>query len=152
MNKKQLVKKPFQYMLDEDKADALCPPDCVVLAMQGYSRFEDFYLFVPAKGFYTRTANSSRYGEWCSELFIDGDFVGGIPMRRVDGAKRLYEAGEVDEAKEYALGHRLWRETILGGQHINRFKEAARISHRLCDATGSRGHELRQLIRTKIRG
>lgn len=44
----------------------------------------------------------------------------------------------------------LWRETSLGGNHINKRKEAARISHALCDERGKAGHEARQFIRKQI--
>ena len=63
---------------------------------------------------------------------------------------KLYDAGLISEAKEYLLGYRLWKETKLGGNHTNPYKEAARVSHELIQAGGKAGHKARQIIRRKI--
>lgn len=147
MNKTKTL-KPFQRVMNV--ANGQPQGGCVLVAMQGYNRFVDFFLCIPCKGFYYRAANSMRYGDWKYEYFIDGEFVGAGRMDKMPIARRLYEAGEAGEAKEYILGHRLWRETSLGGKHINGRKEAARISHALCDEGGKAGHDARQWIRRSI--
>ncbi len=123
----------------------------VMVAMAGYNRFEDFYLCVPRVGVFFRAANQSRYSPFMSELFIDGEFVGACRIDKRNYIKRLYLAGEIKEAKQYALGHRLWRETKLGGANIIPAKERARISHELCDQSGNEGHCIRQMIRQKLK-
>lgn len=122
----------------------------VLVPMRGYRRLEDFYLCVPAHGLYTRAACARRYGERKREYFMDGEFVGAGRMDNESRVRRLYDAGYKAEAKEYILGYRLFRETTLGGGHINPYKEAARISHVLCDTPGKDGHEERQLIRAML--
>lgn len=149
-NKTRKEKKPFQYVLDSDKAHKLCPDDCVVEAMQGYRRIQDFYIFVPIKGIFFRSANSGRYKNWVNLLFIDGRFIGACSWAKQDKVRALYNKGFADEAEEYSRGERLWKETSLGGRKINRYKEAARESHRRCDMSGSAGHEARQMIRRQI--
>lgn len=145
---KKKILKPFQYVLNEENG---IPEDgCHLICMRGYSRMQDFYLCVPEQGFYYRAANASRYGERMYQYFIDGNFVGAGRMDKMNYARRLYDAGEVYEAKQYIRGHMLWRETSLGGKHINERKEAARISHALCDETGKAGHDARQFIRRQI--
>lgn len=105
---------------------------------------------VPAQGIYLRSANAGQYGEFKKQLFIDGKFIGAVSMSRIDSMARLYNAGYPQEAASYAMGYTMWRETSLGGNHINPRKEAARISHALCDMPGKYGHELRQYIRRSI--
>lgn len=122
----------------------------VLIAMQGFARPEDFYLCVPLSGVYSRSANERRNGQGKSEYFIDGEFVGAGWIYKEGKIKALYNAGYVEEAKQYATGIRLWRETTLGGGKINKYKEAARISHELCDLPGKSGHEARQYIRKQI--
>lgn len=146
--KKAKVLKPFQYVLNEDNGTP--EKGCVLVCMRGYSRWQDFYLCVPKKGFYYRAANSSRYGSFKYEYFINGEFVGAGRIDKMNYARRLYDAGEVSEAIEYINGYRLWRETSLGGRHINERKEAARISHALCDEGGKAGHDARQWVRRQI--
>lgn len=114
------------------------------IAMQGYRRFEDYYLIIPEKGIFFRTANSSRYGEYKYELFIDGFFIGATPIYKKDKLIEMYNAGHILDAQEYSQGYKLYRETVLGGNKINKYKEAARISH-LIAPYGS--HEERQQIR-----
>lgn len=145
-------KKPFQRVMDSDRAFALCPEGCKVVPMQGYARFEDFYLFVPEQGIFFRSANSARYGDYTQQVFIDGEFIGATPMQKIENVKKLYTAGYVDEAVEYSQGHKLWKETALGGSRINPYKEAARQSHILCDASGQEGHYQRKIIRKQILG
>lgn len=112
-----------------------------LVAMRGYARAKDFYLCIPAKGIYTRTANSSRFGAFKRLLFIDGYFVGACRIDKLHLVQKLYDNGLIYEAKQYALGYMLWRETTLGGGFINERKQAARISHEVCDKTGSAGHQ-----------
>lgn len=145
---KKKILKPFQYVLDENNGEP--QHGCVIVPMMGYSRMQDFYLCVPKHGFYTRSANCQRYGEFMRLYFIDGNFIGAGRADKVNYVRRLYDAGKVYEAKQYALGYMLWRETSLGGNHINKRKEAARISHALCDERGKAGHEARQFIRKQI--
>lgn len=123
-----------------------------MIPRMGFVTFDCFYLCVPEKGFYSRAANASRYGDFRREYFIDGDFVGTGRVDREEKGKQLYDAGYEYEAREYVLGHRLWRETKLGGEKINPYKEAARRSHDMCDLPGKAGHEERQLIRKQILG
>lgn len=144
------TKKPFQYVLDIDKADELCPENCNVVSMRGYSRFTDFYLFVPKEGLFFRTANIRRYGAYRSEMFMDGEFIGGIKNKKISKIQELYNAKEYEDASSYALGHKLYKETKLGGHKINVYKEAARISHQLCDESGAKGHAIRKEIRHHI--
>ena len=123
----------------------------VIIPMQGYRRYEDFYLCVPAKGFHTRSGNSGRYGDFSYEYFFDGEFLGGGRIDKKDKIKMLCEAGHTNEALEYLKGYRYWRETELGGRHIIAGKERARISHAMCDMGGKAGHEMRQTIRKMIK-
>lgn len=118
--------------------------------MRGYMRFKDFYLCIPETGIYFRSANISRYGDFKSEVFIDGKFIGAARTYKKNYIIRLYNEGYKNEAIEYALGYRLWRETAIGGNKINKYKEAARISHAMCDMAGEIGHDARQTIRRKI--
>lgn len=138
----------WRYVLNDNNCQA-CKGG-VLIPMQGYTRFEDFYLCVPKKGVHTRSANDGRYGQGKREYFIDGEFVGAGWSYKEDKVKALYNAGYIDESKQYVTGIRLWRETALGGNRINKYKEAARISHELCDMTGKSGHEARQYIRKQI--
>lgn len=140
--------KLWSHAMNDDNISP-CPGG-VIIEMRGYNRFEDFYLCVPEQGIYTRSANSSRYGEWKFEYFIDGEFVGAGRMDRKIKAEQLYNAGYKEESRLYILGYMFWRETPLGGKKINKYKEAARISHELCDLPGKYGHEVRQRIRRKI--
>lgn len=153
-NSPKRVIKAWHYTLcdfDRINSEDVIPEDgCVLIAMEGYTRFQDFYLCIPKQGVYTRSANHGRYGEGKLQFFIDGQFVGAGWEYKDYRVKALYEAGHVYEAEQYALGHMLWRETTLGGGHINERKKAARISHMLCDATGKAGHEARQYIRRQI--
>lgn len=144
------VLKPFQYILEEGNGTP--ESGCVLICMRSYCRTRDFYLCIPERGFYYRSANNVRYGDWQYEYFIDGQFVGAGRKDKMERARRLYDAGDVSEAKEYILGRRLWRETTLGGKHINERKEAARISHALCNEGGKVGHDVRQWIRRSILG
>ncbi len=146
--KKARVLKPFQYVLNEDNGTP--EKGCVLVCMHGHCRMQDFYLCIPEEGFYYRAANNVRYGDWKYEYFIDGSFVGAGRKDKMARARKLYDAGEVYEAEQYILGHMLWRETSLGGKHINERKEAARISHALCDVGGKAGHNARQWIRRSI--
>lgn len=84
------------------------------------------------------------------EVFMDGEFVGATRMSKKDYVIRLYNEGVKSEAIQYALGYMLWKETSLGGSRINKKKEAARISHAMCDMSGQTGHDIRQSIRKKI--
>ena len=140
--------KMWHYVLNADD----CRPEQggTIIPMASYTHFRDFYLCIPATGIYARSANFARYGQYKYEYFIDGEFVGAGLMYKAHHAKELYDAGYINEAKDYILGYMLWRETTLGGNHINKYKEAARISHDLCDLDGKSGHEARQMIRRKL--
>ena len=121
-----------------------------IIPMAGFARSKDFYLCVPSEGIYTRSANCSRYGEFKKLLFIDGSFVGACRIDKLYSIQRLYDNGLICEAEQYALGYMLWSETTLGGGKINERKEAARISHVICDEKGKAGHDERQYIRKQI--
>lgn len=138
----------WRHVLSDNK----CQPceSGVLIPMQGHTRFEDFYLCVPKTGVHTRSANAGRYGQYKREYFIDGEIVGAGRAYKEDKVKALYTAGHIQEARQYVTGVRLWRETTLGGRKINKYKEAARISHELCDMPGKSGHEARQIIRKQI--
>lgn len=123
----------------------------IIVAMQGFNRLEDFYLCIPEKGLFTRAANIARYGNYKKELFIDGAFIGAVNISRLSRTQKLYNAGYPDQAADYALGYMLFSETTLGGGKINKHKEAARISHFICDDRGREGHEIRQQIRRYIK-
>lgn len=135
----------FQHALDDNGIQA-CKGGTII-AMQGYRRLDDFYLCIPKKGFYYRSANCHRYGDFSYEYFFNGKFLGGGRMYKKDKIKALCEIGEVGEAEEYLHGYRYWRETTLGGRHIIKVKEKARISHQLCDTIGKAGHDHRQFLR-----
>lgn len=122
----------------------------VIIPMRGYHRTKDFYLCVPSKGIHFRSANNGRYGLFMLEVFIDGEFIGATRMSKKNYITRLYNEGLKGEATQYALGYMLWKETSLGGKHINKRKEAARISHAMCDIQGQKGHDIRQSLRKKI--
>lgn len=137
----------FHYSLSEN-----CEPcECgTIVSMRGYTRFEDFYLCVPKEGLHFRSANNMRYGCFKTEMFMNGEFIGAVPMRKRDNIRKLYDNGCYREAVQYGIGYMLWRETTLGGERINQYKEAARISHAMCDMGGKQGHAVRQSLRKKI--
>ena len=60
----------------------------VIISMQGYNRFQDFYLCVPAEGLYYRAANNRRYGLFMVEVFMDGEFIGATRMDKRNYIKR----------------------------------------------------------------
>lgn len=138
------------FCLDYNKAIAQCPKDKKVVAMPGYCKNEDFYIFVKSVGIETRTANKGRYGHFKELLFIDGAFVCATRIDKLEKIRSLYAAGHIEQAKLYAQGHMLYKETALGGSKINKFKEAARLSHTMCDTSGKVGHDIRQMIRKQI--
>lgn len=140
-------KKILQFWQKSLKDNCKPCKNGLIISMPGFTRFEDFYLCVPETGIYFRSANNARYGLFKSLLFVNGAFVGACRMDKRSKIQQLYNTGAIDEAKEYALGYKLWRETILGGRKIVAAKERARISHVLCDISGEKGHELRQIIR-----
>ena len=121
-----------------------------IVSMKGYNRFKDFYLCIPQKGIHTRVGNCLRYGCFAYEYFIDGVFIGGGRMDKAERAKILYAAGLIEEAKQYIRGYMLWKETKLGGGKINKYKEAARISHDMITEGGKSGHDARQIIRRQL--
>lgn len=147
------VIKAWHYTCDyEDVMNDVAVPEkgCVLVCRQGFARGEDYYLCVPETGFYTRSANCGRYGNFMREYFVDGEFCGAGSMSKEDNARKLYEAGYGDEVASYINGYTLWRETTLGGKHINERKAAARLSHFYCEEGGRAGHDMRQQIRRKI--
>ena len=133
------------------KSNALAENGGVLIPMRGYKRVEDFYLCVPVKGIHFRSANNARYGAYKCEVFIDGEFIGSCRQDKCDKLVKLYNAGAVNEARLYALGYMLWRETLLGGSRVNAAKERARLSHALCDLPGKQGHEFRQCLRYALK-
>lgn len=141
--------RTYKY-LDVLNGDIVPEEGCELIPMRGYARMEDFYLCVPSNGFFTRSANIGRYGMYKLEYFVDGEFCGAGDKAKSEKAKMLYDSGYVDEVSSYIKGYTLWRETSLGGRHINKRKEAARISHILCDEGGMAGHEERQYIRKRL--
>ena len=142
--------KTLQFFHHSFTNEAMPCKGGTIISMQGYSRNEDFYLCIPIKGFYYRSANCKRYGSFCYEYFFNGEFLGGGRMDKKERIESLCNAGLKDEAIEYIKGYRLWKETELGGKHIVERKEKARISHFLCDANGKNGHIARQEIRRMI--
>ena len=152
-NSPKVIKAWHHTLCDFEKilsGDFVPEEGCVLIPMQSYTRFNDFYLCIPEQGVYTRSANESRYGIGKLQFFIDGEFVGAGWKYKADKVKALYDAGCEYEARQYVRGYMLWRETTLGGGRINERKEAARISHMLCDNTGKAGHDARQHIRRRI--
>lgn len=151
-NSKKIIKS-HHYTLDHEgvyNKTVVAEDGCTLIPMRGYGRFEDFYLAMPSKGFYFRSANCDRYGMFKYTYFIDGRFIGAGRMDKMNGGRELYEAGHADEAEDYLLGHMLWSETTLGGGKINKRKAAARLSHHCCCETGRRGHLIRQQMRRQI--
>lgn len=147
------VIKAWHYTPDwADVLNGVAVPEegCDLIPMQGYAKPEDYYLCVPKKCFATRAACCSRYGDWKIEYFADGQFCGAGSKSKFDKAKALYDAGYIEEIESYIKGYMLWRETTLGGGHINERKEAARLSHFYCDMPGRVGHKERQRIRRAI--
>ena len=147
IKKKKTIKV---WHITHDSNNAIPEEGCKLIPMEGYRQFKDYYLCVPQKGLHARSANCSRYGQWKKEYFIDGEFVGAGKFYKEEYARKLYDAGLISEAKEYLLGYRLWKETKLGGNHTNPYKEAARVSHELIQTGGKAGHKARQIIRRKI--
>jgi len=146
-NPKKKEVKPFSYVLDYNKAEQTCPNDCNVVTMRSFSRMGDnFYVFVPKKGLYFRPANSSRYGSWKVMVFVDGRFIGASDNKKRNNIRRLYEADDIG-LEDYIRGYKFFRETKLGGSHINKYKESARISHQILFGGGKEGHEARKIIR-----
>lgn len=140
----------FSWRLSEEKAEKDCPNDCIVVPMRGYSRMRDFYKIIPKKGLFFKSSNCAKYGEYTVTMFVDGKVIYGVRQDKIDKLKKLYNFGNISDLEDYARGHRLWRETELGGNKINKYKEAARISHYICDMRGEVGHRERQRIRADI--
>jgi hypothetical protein len=122
-----------------------------IVVLPGYARFEDYYVVLPKGGTMRRKIPQNKakrkYGVYDIEYYI-GDW-GFIPARS-SRLNHFIRVGRpmTPEASEYLQGYRTPQE--YWGHKINPRKEAARISHQLCDMRGSEGHEARQRIRREI--
>lgn len=145
------VVKPWHWTRKED---AVAEEESTLIEMPGYSVPQDYYLAVPQYGLFFKSANIDMYGEYKVKMFMDGSYIGVTDMNKRNGINELYDKGLKDEAIEYALGYRLWKETKLGGSKINPYKERARLSHsHLYYGTldGKQGHEARQAYRRHLK-
>jgi hypothetical protein len=145
-----------RYMTYE-AAEKDCPANGHIHALPGINRLEDYYVIGTDKPYkrlipQTISIKHSKFWNACHFIWRD-DCVLYASAHRVQRIITMIKSGELteidSETRQYLQGHRTPSE--YWHKKTNKYMEAARISHAICDLEGKQGHESRQQIRREIR-